>query len=284
MVFRLLLALLLAWSAHALAADNSTLKRIRENGEIRLGYVNGAAPFSFAGEDGKAPQGYSVDLCRRIAEGVRGQLELKELRTRWVPLTVQDRLAAVREGKVDIECSTTTWTLSRQRDVDFSLIVFVDGASVLTRRDPQLASLSDLKGKRIAVMTGTTTMQRLREALHTRRIEAEIVSVASRAEGMKRLSGKEVDAFASDRMVLLELAKQGGAGTPYKVLDEDFSLEPYAFAIGRGDPDFRLAVNRVLAGLYRSGEINAIYDRWRGPMGRPSLLVSAAFYLQGLSE
>ena len=114
--------------AHALAADTSTLKRIRENGEIRLGYVNGAAPFSFAGEDGKAPQGYSVDLCRRIAEGVRGQLELKELRTRWVPLTVQDRLAAVREGKVDIECSTTTWTLSRQRDVDFSLIVFVDGA------------------------------------------------------------------------------------------------------------------------------------------------------------
>jgi ABC-type amino acid transport substrate-binding protein len=281
---RWLASLLLAWCALASAAEPGTLARIREKGEIRLGYISGAAPFSFAGEDGKAPQGYSADLCRRIAEGVRDQLELKQLRTLWVPLTVQSRLAAVRERKVDIECSTTTWTLSRQRDVDFSLIVFVDGASVLTRRDAQLAALPDLKGKRIAVLTGTTTQQRLREALYTRRIDAEIVPVTTRDDAMKLLAANAVDGLASDRMVLLGLARQAGTASPYKVLDEDFSLEPYAFAIARGDPDFRLAVNRVLAGVYRSGEINAIYDRWLGPIGRPSLLLSAAFYLQGLGE
>jgi ABC-type amino acid transport substrate-binding protein len=115
--------LLLAWCALASAAEPGTLGRIRESGEIRLGYIDGAAPFSFTAADGKAPQGYSADLCQRIADGVRDQLGLKQLRTQWVPLTVQSRLAAVSERKVDIECSTTTWTLSRQRDVDFSLIV-----------------------------------------------------------------------------------------------------------------------------------------------------------------
>ena len=283
-MIRLCCVLLTAWSLCADAADTSALARIRAGGEIRLGYIDNAAPFSFASADANEPQGYSVDLCRKIAEGVRDQLDLKQLRMRWVALTVQDRLAAVRDNKVDIECSTTTWTLSRSRDVDFSLIVFVDGASVLVRRDPQAGALIDLKGKRIAVLSGTTTQARLREALRTRRIDAEVIAVGSREQGMKLLAAREVDGLASDRMVLFGLAQKAGGGSPYRVLDEDFSIEPYAFALNRGDPDFRLAVNRVLAGLFRSGAIDAIYERWLGPMGRPSLLLSAAFYLQGLSE
>jgi len=276
--------LLLGWWIGACAAQGDTLSRIRESGEIRLGYIAQAAPFSFGGEDGGDPQGYSTDLCRRIASGVRERLGLQKLRTTWVALTVQNRLAAVRDGKVDIECTTTTWTLSRQREVDFSLVVFVDGASVLTRRDPQFATLADMKGKRIAVLTGTTTQLRLREALHKHRIDAEIVPVTARDEGMKLLASRDVDGLASDRVVLIGLVQKSGPNPAYKVLDEDFSLEPYAFAIARGDPDFRLAVNEVLAAVFRSGEINAFYERWLGQLGRPSLLLSAAFYLQGLAE
>jgi len=284
MMVRLLCALLVGWCAAASAADSGTLARIRTSGELRLGYIDNAAPFSSIGTGAKEPQGYSVELCRRIADGVRDQLSLKQLRVSWVALTVQNRLDAVRDGKVDIECSTTTWTLARNRDVDFSMISFVDGASVLTRRDPQVAALTDFKGKRIAVIAGTTTHTRLREALTKRSIEAEIVPINSREQGMKLLAAGEVGGFASDRMVLLGLAQQAGSTAPYRVLDEDFSIEPYAFALSRNDSDFRLAVNKVLAGLYRSGEIESVYDRWLGPMGRPSLLVSAAFYLQGLGE
>ena len=276
--------ILLGCCVGGFAAQGGTLSRIRDSGEIRLGYIAQAAPFSYAGENGAEPQGYSADLCRRIALGVRDQLGLKQLRTTWVALTVQNRLASVRDGKVDIECSTTTWTLSRQREVDFSLVVFVDGASVLTRRDPQLATLADLKGKRIAVLTGTTTQVRLREALQKHRIEAEIVPITTREEGMKLLAGRKVEGLASDRVVLIGLTQKAGAKENYKVLDEDFSLEPYAFAIARGDPDFRLAVNRVLAGLFRGGEINTLYERWLGHLGRPSLLLSAAYFLQGLAE
>src|SRR3972149_4447975 len=114
------------------AAQTGTLEKIRKEGAITMGYLDGSAPVSFRGASGQ-PQGYSVDLCRAIANGIRAQLKLASLETRWVPLTIQNRLEAVKSGRVDIECSTTTWPLGRQPDVDFSLITFVDGGSILTR-------------------------------------------------------------------------------------------------------------------------------------------------------
>jgi ABC-type amino acid transport substrate-binding protein len=272
--------LLLSWYTGVSAAQGDTLNRIRDSGAMRLGYIANAAPFSFE-KAGAEPAGYSVELCRRVAAGIRDQLGLKQLRTTWVALTVQNRLAAVRDGKVDIECSTTTWTLSRQREVDFSLVVFVDGASMLTRADPQIATLADLKGRRIAVLSGTTTQVRLREALLKHKVEASVVPIKSRDEGVKMLARGDIDALASDRMVLIGIAAAAGNKNPFKVLNEDFSVEPYAFALPRGDADYRLAVNRVLAGLFRSGEIQAIYDQWLGPHGRPSLLVSATWSTRG---
>ena len=122
-----LLAAALAWPAAA-----QTLEKIRKAGTITLGYIDGAAPFSYADANGE-PRGYSVDLCRAVAEGVSGQLQRPNLKTRWVKLTVQNRIDAVRKGQVDVECSTTTWTLARQRLVDFSLVTFVDGGSILTK-------------------------------------------------------------------------------------------------------------------------------------------------------
>src|SRR6185369_13266172 len=122
-----------------------------QKGAITLGYIDGAAPFSSIGDD-RQPQGYSVDICREIAVGIRSQLKLASLETRWVPLTIQDRLEAVRSGRVDLECSTTTWTLSRQAEVDFSLITFVDGGSILLKSGAGLSQLRDFDGKRVAVI------------------------------------------------------------------------------------------------------------------------------------
>lgn len=278
----ILLALFVLSSAPAWA-QTGVLGKIKKTGAITMGYVDNAAPFSFA--EGGQPQGYSVELCRRIASGIRSQLGLSNLETRWVPLTVQNRLAAVRDGKVDIECSTVTWTLSRQKDVDFSLITFVDGASILTRINDNLNRLADLNGKRIAVISATTTEKVLKAALEKRGIKANVVLVKQRDEGLQKLDKGEVEGFASDRMVLIGVTLRGKTKTAsFKLLDEDFSVEPYALPLPRGDHDFRLAVNRALAGLYRSGEIEKVYDQWLGPFGRPGLLLSAAYYMQGLAE
>src|SRR5262245_21454503 len=280
----LLLALAVALTtALSTGAGAQTLDKIRKLGTITLGYIDGAAPFSYADGNGD-PQGYSVELCRAVAEGIAAQLERKELKTRWVKLTIQNRIDAVRRKQVDIECSTTTWTLGRQRLVDFSLVTFLDGASVLTKLDSEARRLADLGGKRVAVITGTTTEKALRDALTRGLVNAETVTIKTRDEGLELLRQGQVDGLASDRTTLIGVAVKGASGNAYKLLEEDFSIEQYALMMPRGDPDFRLAVNRGLARLYRSGDIRRVYDRWLGPLGPPSPLLSATYFIQGLAE
>jgi ABC-type amino acid transport substrate-binding protein len=268
----------------AAPASGQTLDKIRKQGAIKLGYIESAAPFSYT-ESGGEPQGYSIELCRTVADGLAAQLKRESLKIHWVKLTLQNRIEAVRKKEVDIECGTATWTLSRQQVVDFSLITFVDGASLLLRAQSDIGRMADLEGKRIAVITGTTTEPALRAALARQSIKAELVSIKTRDEGIALLGKNEVEALASDRTALIGVVVMGGGSQgSFKLLDQDFSIEQYALMLPRGDHDFRLAVNRVLARVYRSGEIEKIYARWLGPLGPPSLLLSATYYIQSLSE
>lgn len=284
MKLKLLFCLIVAGLFTAPAwAQTATLEKIRSKGVITMGYVDGSAPFSAKDASGQ-PQGYSTALCREIAAGIGAQLKIDKLETRWVELTLQNRLEAVRSGRVDIECSTTTWTLARQAEVDFSLVTFVDGGSIMTPIDSNTNRLADFNGKRIGVISGTTTEKVLRQAIAQRQLKTEIITVKNRDEGLQLLDQRKADGFASDRIVLIGLVLGGKSKGLFKLLDEDFSVEPYAFALPRGDPDFRLAVNRVLAGLYRSGNIEKVYAQWLGRLGPPSLLLSAAYFIQGLAE
>ena len=169
-VFLLLAQTLFCGQANA--AD--TLARIKASGEIRMGYFETAAPFSSTGPD-KAPQGYSVDLCQRVAAGVQRQLGLAQLKTTWVALGAADRVEAVRAGRIDIECATTSWSFSRQQLVDFSLMIFIDGASLAATVDSGIKRISDTGGKRIAVIRGTTTDTALAAALAKDKVKAEVV-------------------------------------------------------------------------------------------------------------
>lgn len=278
----LVLALSCALAAPAFA-QTGTLEKIRRAGAITLGYIAEAPPFSFVDAKGE-PQGYSVDLCREIARGIGAQLGLPQIETRWVALTIQNRLEAVSTRQVDIECSTTTWTLSRQRNVDFSLITFVDGGSVLTKAGSGLGRLADLNGKRVAVIKGTTTERALRDSLARYSVNAQVLTVSTRPEGFKLVEDSKVEGFAADRTTLVgTMLARSGSGA-YRLLDEDFSIEAYAFALPSGEHDYRLAVNRVLARLFRTGEIAKVYDRWLGPLGPPSALLSATYFIQGISE
>jgi ABC-type amino acid transport substrate-binding protein len=222
-----------------------------------------------------------VELCRRVADGIAAELKRTGLKTKWVKLTIQNRIDAVRKRQVDMECSTTTWTLTRQKLVDYSLITFVDGGSLLVKSDAELARLSDLKDKRIAVIGGTTTERTLQASP----LGAELVKVTTRDEGLALLREGQVVALASDRTALIGVVvmNRGGGGN-YKLLDQDFSIEQYALMLPRGDHDWRLAVNRQLARVYRSGQIQDIYARWLGPLGPPSVLLSATYFIQNLAE
>jgi ABC-type amino acid transport substrate-binding protein len=280
---RIAIALVLTLPLATAYADGGALTVIQNSGVIRLGHLQDSPPFSYT-DGSNTPQGYSVELCKHVAQSIQQQLALPSLRIQWVPLTLQERIPAVRDRKIDIECGTTTWTLSRQQEVDFSLMTFVDGATVLVRGNSDLLRLSDLKGKKVAVVPTTTTASALQAALKARMVSADVVYVKTPEEGVAKLRQGAVDGYASDRVVLLGLGLASKGGSNFRLLDEDFSVEPYALMLARGDPDFRLAVDRSLAGLYRSGEIEAIFNRWLGPLGRPSTLLTALYYLQSIPE
>jgi ABC-type amino acid transport substrate-binding protein len=279
--FALLLLAQIVYCGPAGAAD--TLARIKATGEIRLGYFESSAPFSSAGAD-KTPQGYSVDLCQRVAAGIQRQLGIAQLKTTWVALALGDRIEAVRAGRVDIECGTTTWSFARQQLVDFSMMTFIDGASLLVAADSGIKRIADAGGKRIAVIRGTTTERALVAALAKDKVQAEIIRVDSRDQGFAALTEGRADAFASDRFLLINALTSMQPPRPLRLIDEDFSVEPYALALPRDDAGFRLAVNRSLAEIFRSGDIHRVYERWLGKFGQPSLLLSALYYLQQVPE
>lgn len=277
------IALLLVAAAGTAAAASRTLDRLRADGVIHLGYRVGAAPFSFKDRDGSV-RGYSAELCARIATLIQKQLGISALKVEWSPVSATDRLDAVSKGKIDIECGTTTMTLARYEQVDFSLPTFVEGGSVLVRADAKLKDIRDFNGKRVAVIAGTTTESALKRQLTAAGAKSELVTVSSPDAGMALLTSGKVEGYAGDRTVLVSLRAGSEDPSKFAVLDSDFSFEPYALVVRRDDPDFRLAVNRALVEIYRSGDIDEIFYRWLGAIGRPSPLLHSMFYLNTLPE
>jgi glutamate/aspartate transport system substrate-binding protein len=260
-----------------------TLKKIKDSGTISIGYREQSVPFSFKGPDGK-PTGYSIDLCQRIVTGVQQQLKLSQLDVKWVAVTPETRISSVVNGTIDLECGSTTNSLSRQEQVDFSHMTFVDGGSLLVKASQKLAAFQDLAGKKIGVAPGTTTEAAVRNALQKAFVNAQIVPVKDHREGLSALDAGTIDAYASDRTILIGLAVTANDPAQYAIAEQYLSYEPYGFMLRRGDAPFRLAVNRVLSSLYRSGEIMQIYGRWFGKLGAPGNLLIAMYALHALPE
>jgi ABC-type amino acid transport substrate-binding protein len=278
------IGMLVAWApADTAAAASPTLDRIKERGSIIFSYRNSAPPFSYKDREGRV-KGYSVDLCLRVAALIQKELGMQELKIEWVSVEAATRLEAVATGKVDADCGTTTISLSRMQTVDFSVPIFVDGGGVLVRAKKKPTRMADLKGKRVAVISGTTTEQALVRALNSLGTRAVLVPVANAGEGMALLDRGEVDGYAGDRIVLANLKLRAPNPGALTLVNGDFSYEPYGLAVRRDDPDFKLAVNRALVGLYRTGDIDAIFQRWLGALGRPGTLLHAMFYLNTLPE
>ena len=274
----------LTLAAHAGAQPlDGTLKRIKDTGTFKIGFRENSPPFSYLGAD-KKPLGYSVDLCERIARATQQELKLADLKIQYVPVTVESRIDAVANGTVDIECGSTTMTLARQEKVDFTNLTFVDGGGFLVARGSAIRGVTDLAGKRIGVIPGTTTEGALKAELQRAGVTASLVSVPDHNRGFAAVQGGQADAYASDQIILVGLLVQANAADRFALADQQFSFEPYAFAMRRNDPDFKLAVNTVLARLYRGAQIMEIYERWFGKFGKPSPSIIAVYMLNGVPE
>jgi glutamate/aspartate transport system substrate-binding protein len=259
-----------------LAADISggTLKAIKDRNAVVIGYLSDAYPMSFLSQDGQ-PAGFSIDLCRAIAADAGKAAGLDPIGIQYVPVTLDGRFDAVATGEVDIECGTSTITLSRMRKVDFTNITFLDGGSLLVKKSSAIGGIPALVDETVAVIPGTTTEKSLRDALTKSYVNAKVVDVKSHAEGMAALELGKVTAYASDRVLLVGLLAKVKNPESFAIAPEQFSYEPYGFAVRRDDADFRLVANTTLARLCRSGEVLKIFDRWFGSLGTagPALIM-----------
>jgi ABC-type amino acid transport substrate-binding protein len=273
----LLAALLILPASNVLAQETEgTLEKIARTGEFLIGYRTDSSPLSFDNLKGQ-PSGSSVELCRRIAAGVEAHLG-KEIEAKFVPVTADERISAVVDGKIDIECGSTTITLSRQEHVAFSLPTFVTGASVVSITGTGILGLSDLSGKKIGVAKDTTTVDELRNFLDQAGIDAEVVIVDDRVEGWDQLNQGDLAALASDQIVLIGLIMEASNPQHYSLASEIFSYEPYGFVLRRNDADFKLVVDTALAQLYRSGGHADIFYKWIGRIGISVPPILAAMY------
>jgi len=216
---------------------------------------------------------------------VKAHLGKDDIETRFVPVKSSERIDAVVNGRIDIECGSTTMTFSRMDSVDFSIPTFVTGGSVLSLSDSNIQGLADLAGKKVGVEKGTTTVDQLRGYLEKNLIDAEVVLVDSRSDAMKQLSDGVVDAFASDQIVLIGQVIEALYPKRFSLADETFSYEPYGLVMRRDDADFRLVANRAISQLYRSGQHVQIFNKWIGRIGiRPSPILVAMYQLNTLPE
>jgi ABC-type amino acid transport substrate-binding protein len=283
LIAALCLAPALALAQTGNAPLDGRLKKIQETKTISVAYRTDALPFSFEDNE-KKPAGYMIDLCRSVIAAIERQTGIVPLQVKWVPVTVQTRFAAVSGGQADMECGATTVTLGRMKEVGFSSLTFVDGTGLLVRSSTAGNSLMDLANKKIGVITGTSNERALAEAMKAKMINAQVVSVKSRDEGLAQLEAGTIDAFAGDRVLLVGLAGKAKDPKSLALLGDALSYEPYAIVLPRGDWAMRHAVDAALAQIYKSSALPEIYNRWFGALGRPSPILEVMYGLGRLPD
>jgi glutamate/aspartate transport system substrate-binding protein len=259
------------------------LKKIQDTKTIAVAYRTDALPMAY--EDGdKKPAGYMIDICRAVIASIERQIGVTPLQVKWVPVSLQTRMTAVASGQADMECGATTATLSRMKEVDFSTLTFVDGTALLIKASITGNTLAAMSGRKIGVIAGTSNERALAEALKAKMVNAEVVQVKTREDGLAQLEAGQIDGFANDLVLLIGLVNKAKDPKSLALLGDPLSYEPTAIVLPRGDWALRLAVNTGLSQLYKSSALPEIYNRWFGALGRPSPILEVMYGLGRLPD
>jgi ABC-type amino acid transport substrate-binding protein len=266
---------------HAQATDK-TLQRIRDGKAITIAYRTDGAPFSY--ESNGQPAGYSVELCKRVVTSLEQQLKIHPIAVKWVPANVQTRFDLVRKGQVDMECGTTTITLARMDQVDFSNPTWVDTTGLLVRKSVGAKTLGGLSGKSIAVIEGTPNAKALQDALKKQLVNAKVVPAKTYDEAISLLEAGKVDALAAGRVMLMGMGSKLKDTSVYDLLDEEVGYIPYAIVLPLGATGLRPAVNRALSQVYGSDAILDIFRSTFGPAAKPGVALVIMYRLNTFPE
>ena len=243
------------------AEQVGTLKRVRDTATLTIGVREASVPFSFI-DSQKQPQGYTIDLCLKVADAIKTELKLARLDVRFVPVTSANRIAMVKDGKVDLECGSTTNTRDRQKDVAFAYTTFVAGIKLLARKSSNISGVDDLRGKAVVVTKGTTSEKMLRQMNDDRLLKLTILEAKDHDESFRAIADGKAIAFPMDDVLLYGLISKASQPDEFAVVGKFLSVEPYAIMLRKDEPAFERLVDRTLNEMFQSGEIRRIYARW----------------------
>jgi glutamate/aspartate transport system substrate-binding protein len=255
--------LLAAPSLHAQTPPASTLERINQTGTIRLGYRENSAPLSYMDSQTGKPIGYSVDLCLKVVEALRKQPGAPHnLNVEWVPVTSSNRIAAVQNGRVDLECGVTTNNKERRQLVSFAIPTFIAHTRLLVRSDSDIQSIRDLRNRTVVTTRGTSSEQLFTEYSRERALNARLNLGQSDREAFAQIESNQAQAFVMDDVLLYTLRAGSAQPANYRITGEKISIEPLALMLRKDDPGFKKVVDGEIRRLIQQGDIYAIYQRW----------------------
>src|SRR5262245_744026 len=257
----LLAGLLVAGSMCASAIAQDTLKKIRDSGSITIGHRDASIPFSYY-DDKQQPVGYAIDLCLRIVDAVKAELKMPKLDVKYQLVTSANRIPLMANGTIDLECGSTTNNLDRQKQVSFTNTHFVTANRWVAKKSAKLEKLADLKGKTIVSTAGTTNIKQMTELNAAQNLGMNIISANGHPEAFQMVETGRAVAFAMDDILLYSLVAQSRAPGDYAISSEATSVEPYGIMLRKDDAAFKKVVDAAMANTYKSGAINAIYDKW----------------------
>ena len=247
--------------AAPVAAQEGTLKKIKDGGSITVGHRDASVPFSYY-DDKQQPVGYAMDLCARIVEAVKTELKMPKLEVKYQLVTSANRIPLMANGTIDLECGSTTNNLDRQKQVAFTITHFVTANRWVAKRSAKANKLEDLKGKTIVSTAGTTNIKQITEINGQKNLGMNIISANGHPEAFQMVETGRAVAFVMDDILLYSLAAQSRNPKDYAISADALSVEPYGIMLRREDPAFKKVVDNAVRNLYKSGQINAIYEKW----------------------
>jgi glutamate/aspartate transport system substrate-binding protein len=254
-------ALATSFLAAPALADEGTLDKIKKDGAITIGHRDASIPFSYI-DDQQKVVGYAMDICARVVEDVKKELKLPNLQVKYQLVTSANRIPLMANGTIDIECGSTTNNLDRQKQVWFTNTHFVTANRWVAKKSSAIKGLNDLKGKTIVSTAGTTNIKQITEINAAQNLGMNIISANGHPEAFQMVETGRAVAFVMDDILLYSLAAQSRTPADYEISSVALSVEPYGIMVRKDDAAFKKVVDASTANTYKSGAINAIYDKW----------------------
>jgi len=238
-----------------------TLANIKSTHVVRLGYRESSPPFSFLDQSNR-PIGYSLELCEAIVEEIGVEVDDANLRIDYVRVTSDDRIPAVMQNKIDLECGSTTANAERGKQVAFSPLMFVAGTKLMVPKASTISTPNDLKGKTVVVTKGTTNEQAMHAVDKKFSLGLNIVTAADHEQSYQTLVDGKADAFATDDILLYGLIARHKAQDKFRVTGEYLSYDPYGIMFRKGEPQLTAVVERAFRRLGSNRDLIPLYNKW----------------------